>query len=89
LENELKKPIARLSAKKIMIKTIKLSNLKKGDFFKFPGKKKVYKYDGKVRMYDKWGKYKGYGYRYIPTDDVWGGGSDTFTDRIVDINFEY
>jgi hypothetical protein len=40
-------------------------------------------------MYDKWGKYKGYGYRYIPTDDVWGGGSDTFTDRIVDINFEY
>lgn len=67
----------------------KLSKLTKNEFFKFQGKKKVYKYTGKVRMYDKWGKYKGWGYSYVPTDDVWGSGSDTFTDKTVEIGFEY
>jgi hypothetical protein len=72
-----------------MAKKTKLSDLKKGDYFKFIGKRKIYKYDGKVRMYDRNGKYKGFGYSYIPTDDVWSGGSQSFTNKEVDINFEY
>lgn len=72
-----------------MKKTIKLSDLKKGDYFKFKGKNKIYKYTGKVRMYDKWGKYKGFGFSYVPVDDVWSGGMETLTNREVEINFEY
>lgn len=67
----------------------KLSKLKKGDFFKFEGKKKVYKFTGKVRMYSKWGDFKGWGYSYVPTDDVWGGGAESFTDKKVETGFEY
>jgi hypothetical protein len=72
-----------------MAKRTKISKLKKGDFFKLNGKKKVYQYDGKVRMYDRWGKYKGWGYSYIPVDDVWSGGKETFADVIVEIGFDY
>lgn len=67
----------------------KLSKLKKKEHFKKPGSKKVYIYEGKTRMYDKWGKFKGWGYAYTPTDDVWGGGSQTLKDIGVEIGFEY
>ena len=58
-------------------------------FLDSKAKKKVYKYDGKGRMYDKWGKFKGWGYEYTPTDDVWGGGSQTLNDKDVEIGFDY
>jgi hypothetical protein len=67
----------------------RLSKLKKGEYFKFEGKKKVYKYDGKTRIYDRWGTFKGWGYHYIPADDVWGGGQDKLADAKVEIGFEY
>jgi hypothetical protein len=67
----------------------KLSKLKKKEYFRNPGGKKVYIYEGKTRMYDKWGKFKGWGYAFTPTDDVWGGGSQTFKDKEVEIGFDY
>ena len=69
--------------------TSKLSKLPKKEYFRFEGKKKVYIYEGKIRMYDKWGKFKGWGYSYTPTDDVWGGGKETFKDVKVEIGFDY
>jgi len=48
----------------------KLSQLKKGDYFTFPGKNKVYIYNGKDRAYDKWGKYVGYAFTYQLYDDI-------------------
>jgi hypothetical protein len=71
-----------------MTKT-KLSKLKKKEHFRFEGLKKVYIYDGKARMYDKWGKFRGWGFAYIPTDDIWGGYKETFNDRNVEIGFDY
>jgi hypothetical protein len=70
-------------------KTSKLSKLKKGDYFRFAGKKKVFTYDGKTRIYDKWGKYKGFGYGMIPNDDVWGGWKSQLKDAAVEIDFTY
>lgn len=70
------------------MKKTKISKLKKGDFFRFVGKKKVYIYDGKVRMYSKWGEYRGYGYSYIDADDI-SGFKETFTNRDVEIGFDY
>lgn len=66
-----------------------ISKLKKGEYFRFGGKKMVHIYDGKTRMYDKWGKYKGWGFSYTPTDDVWGGGEEIFRDVEVEIGFDY
>ncbi len=71
------------------MKKIKLSKLKKGEYFKFDGKKKIYKYDGKVRMYDKYGKFKGWGFAYTPTDNVWGDHKQILKDPTVLIGFEY
>jgi len=79
----------RYKLKKNKMGNTKISKLKKGEYFKFTGKKKVYIYNGKTRMYDKWGKFKGWGYAYTPTDDVWGGAKDTFTDAKVEIGFDY
>lgn len=70
-------------------KKSKLSQLKKGEYFRFPGKKKIYRYDGKQRHYTPSGTYKGFGFHYIPSDDVWGGGSTTMTDKQVEIGFTY
>ena len=65
------------------------SKLKKGEYFKFEGKKKVYKFEGKTRMYDRWGKFKGWGFAYVPTDDIWGGGMGKKVDSKVEIGFDY
>lgn len=69
--------------------TTKLSKLKKGEYFRMEGKRKIYQYDGKVRMYSRWGGYKGWGYEYTPVDDIWGGGQQSFADRKVEIGFDY
>ncbi len=58
----------------------KLSKLKKGEYFRFKGKKKVYTYGGKDRKY---------GYHYTPNNDIWGGGNYTKTDRETEVDFTY
>lgn len=71
------------------MKISKLSNLKKGEYFRFEGKKKVYMFDGKVRMYTNIGKFKGWGYGYIPVDDFLSGAIEVFTDKKVETDFDY
>ncbi len=71
-----------------MAKKTKLSKLKKEEYFRFPGKKKVYTYDGKVRMYTRWGDYKGWGYSYCADDDI-NDFKEVFKDRTVEIDFDY
>jgi hypothetical protein len=61
-------------------KLSKLSKIKKGEYFRFVGKKMIYTYDGKDRKY---------GFHYIPNNDVWGGGKYTKTDRAIEIGFTY
>lgn len=72
-----------------MAKKTKLSKLKKGEYFRFAGKKKVYTYEGKVRVYDKWGTFKGWGFEFTPHDDVWGGTRSQKSDSAVEIDFDY
>lgn len=67
----------------------KFSKIKKGEYFRFVGKSKVYIYNGKDRCYTKWGDFKGWGFMYTPTDDVWGGCLETMTDRDIEIGFDY
>lgn len=57
-----------------------LSTLKKGEYFRFPGKKKVYTYNGKPS--------RGY-FNIVPHDDVWGGGRDIKKDLPVETDFDY
>jgi sortase (surface protein transpeptidase) len=56
-----------------------LSKLKKGDIFRFIGKKKVYKYEGKDRKY---------GYSYQAMDDI-SASYNTKKDREIDVDFEF
>jgi len=56
-----------------------LSKIKKGEYFRFAGKKKVYKFEGG-------GKVKGY--QYTSEQDI----NDTYTtkaDKKIEINFTY
>ena len=57
----------------------KLSDLKKGDFFRFQGAKKVYVFNGggKVR-----------GFEYVDFDDV-SAYRRTKTDRLIDFDFDF
>jgi hypothetical protein len=64
-----------------------LSKIKKGEYFRFTGKSKVYIYDGKVRIYDKWGSFKKWGFGYVPFDDCLRDYKQTGTDRKIEINF--
>lgn len=61
------------------MKISKLSKLKKGEYFRFPGKKKVYVYDG--------GGAKT-GFRYHSDNDI-NSDFKTKTDRKVEIDFTY
>lgn len=69
--------------------TSKLSKLKKGDYFRFSAKKKVFTYVGKNRMYDKWGTYKGFGFEYQPHNDILGSSQSQLKDATVEIDFTY
>jgi hypothetical protein len=62
-----------------MTKTSKFSELKKGDYFRFEGKRKVYFFDGggKVR-----------GYKYTAFDDI-NNTLITKTDRVVEVGFNF
>ena len=61
------------------MKTTKISMVKKGDYFRFLGKKKVYIMEG--------GGPKR-GWRYVCADDAFSEYA-TKTDRAVEIDFEY
>lgn len=56
-----------------------LSQLKKGEFFKFLGFKKIYIYKGKDRKF---------GFEYVDSDDI-SGFHYTKTDRKVITDFEF
>jgi hypothetical protein len=58
---------------------IKISKLKKGEFFRFEGKKKVYRYAGKDKKR---------GFKYHADDDI-NTDYSTKTDREVEIGFTY
>lgn len=60
----------------------KFSGTKKGEFFKFPGKTKVYVYDGKARQGKK------FAYSYYAFDDV-NDWHTTYTDREIETGFEF
>lgn len=62
-----------------MIKQTKLSKLKKGTYFRFKGKRKVYIFEGggKVR-----------GFQYSADNDI-NDSYMTRTDRVVEIGFTY
>lgn len=64
-----------------------MTNLSKGEYFKFTGKKRVYVYCGKVRIYDNYGKFKKWGFGYVPFDDCLGDYKETGTNREIEINF--
>jgi hypothetical protein len=76
---DFKKKILIFENKKQMATKSKLSKLKKGDFFRFEGKRKVYLFDGggKVR-----------GFRYYADDDI-SSDYTTKTDRKVETGFTY
>lgn len=57
----------------------KFSKIKKGEYFRFDGKRKVYVFQG--------GGPKR-GYCYSPTDDIFSE-LTTKTDRVVEIGFDY
>lgn len=61
------------------MKKSKLSKLKKGEYFRFEGKKKVYLFDGG-------GKVKGFKYH---ADDDFNTDYSTKSDRTVEIGFTY
>lgn len=61
------------------MKTRKLSSLKKKEYFRFPGKKKVYVFDGG-------GPKKGF--NYYAFDDV-NAFYSTKTDRVVETDFDF
>lgn len=61
-----------------MATTSKLSKIKKGEYFRYPGKTKVYQYDGK----------RGGKYCYSAADDA-SSDYNTATDRAVEVGFNY
>lgn len=61
---------------------IKLSDLKKGNSFRFAGKTKVYVYDGKVRQ----GKKFAFSYYAFADVNEW---HTTYTNREIEIDFEF
>lgn len=61
-----------------MSKTTTLSKLKRGEYFRFPGTKKVYTYTGKAKGH----------FTYEPADDI-SSGFATKADRAVEIGFTY
>jgi len=62
-----------------MANTTKFSKIKRGEFFRFPGKRKVYRFmgGGKVR-----------GFRYEADDDI-ASEKITKVDRVVEIGFTH
>lgn len=77
-----------------MAAIVRISTLKKGDYFKKVTTNgdlgnKVYTFKGKVRIYSNWGKFKGWGFHYVDNDDVWGTGFDIAKDISVSTDFEY
>jgi len=70
--------------------TVTLSQISKGEFFRFPGRKRVLIYLGKVRMYNRWGEYKGWGFEY--NDYEHGDHANPLSTRInkvIEIGFTY
>lgn len=67
--------------------TTTFSKIKKGEYFRFLNKATVYIYQGKVRMYDKWGKFKKWGFSYVPFEDCLSDHRQTATDRQIEINY--
>lgn len=61
------------------MKTVQLSKIKKGEYFRFPGKKKVYIFNGG-------GKKKGFSYTAF--DDI-NATYTTKTDRVIETDFEF
>jgi hypothetical protein len=47
----------------------KISKLKKGEFFRKKGGKKVYIYNGKDRAYSRYGDFKGWGFSFTDFED--------------------
>jgi len=88
----LRKIISNMISTKLLFRdeeTVLISTLKKGEYFRRVGGKKVYVYEGKCRVYDKWGAYKGWGFKFTPQDDIWGGGMSTKTNISVEVGFDY
>lgn len=72
-----------------MTRRTKLSKLRKGQYFKFTGRPKVYRFNGKVRMYNNsTGAFKGWGYSYEAADDI-NSERQQFKDSIVTTGFNY
>ena len=61
------------------MKLTTLSNIKKGEYFRFPIKKKVYTFEGKDRNF---------GYSYSDFDDV-NNFHHTQSDRKIEIDFDF
>jgi hypothetical protein len=88
----LRKIISNMNTTALILRdeaTVSISTLKKGEYFRRVGGKKIYMYEGKCRVYDKWGSYKGWGFEFTPVDDYGGGSMSTKTNIPVEVGFDY